>query len=115
MGALAKFLAATPRYGALLRSQYWKAEQLRSYTEARLEKVLAAAARIPFYRERFATGTRSGDFASVPTLSRADVRELNSSVRSLYPADTRLLADSSSGSTGLPVEFLFDRSHQRGR
>src|SRR5712671_3960308 len=115
MAVLAKFLAATPRYVALLRSQYWKAEQLRSYTEARLEKILAAAARILFYRERFATCTRTGDFASLPTLSRADVRELNSSVRSMYSAGMRFLADSSSGSTGLPVEFLFDHSHQRGR
>ena len=115
MAVLAKFLAATPRYVALLRSQYWKAGQLRDYTEARLEMVLAAAARIPFYRERFATCTRIGDFASLPTLSRADVRELNSSVRSMYSAGTRLLADSSSGSTDLPVEFLFDHSHQRGR
>jgi len=33
----------------------------------------------------------------------------------MYPAGMRLLADSSSGSTGLPVEFLFDHYHQRGR
>ena len=115
MAVLAKFLAATPRYVALLRSQYWNAEQIRDYTEARLEKVLAAAANIPFYRERFEDRTRIGDFVDLPILSRADVRDLNASVRSMYPPGTRLLSDSSSGSTGLPVEFLFDDSHQRGR
>jgi len=115
MAALAKFLATTPRYVALLISQCWTAEQFRSYTEARLEKVLAAAAKIPFYRERFGRSMRIGDFSALPTLRRADVLELNASVRSVYLAGMRLLADSSSGSTGLPVEFLFDNSHQRGR
>ena len=69
MAVLAKFLAATPGYLALRRSQYWDAEQFRDYTEARLEKVLAAAANIPFYRERF-EGSRIGDFAGLPILSR---------------------------------------------
>ncbi len=115
MAVLAKLVAAAPRYVALLRSQCWTAEQFRSYTEARLEKVLAAAAKIPFYRERFGRSMRIGDFSALPTLRRADVLELNASVRSVYLAGMRLLADSSSGSTGLPVEFLFDNSHQRGR
>ncbi len=115
MAVLAKFLAATPRYVALLRSQYWKPEQLRDYTEASLQKVLAAASRIPFYRERFAAQTKTGDFDCLPVLKRADVRELNASVRSIHPAGMRLLSDSSSGSTGLPVEFIFDGAHQRGR
>jgi phenylacetate-CoA ligase len=115
MAVLAKFLAATPRYVALLRSQYWKAEQFRDYTESCLEKVLAAAARISFYRERFAARPKTGDFACLPILSRAEVPELNASVRSIHPASMRLLSDSSSGSTGLPVEFIFDGSHQRGR
>src|ERR1700687_5765491 len=115
MAVLAKFIAATPRYVALLRSQYWKPEEHRDYTEACLEKILAAAARIPFYRDRFEGSPQARDFARLPTLSRADVRELNASVRSMYPASMRLLSDSSSGSTGLPVEFLFDHSHQRGR
>jgi phenylacetate-CoA ligase len=115
MAVLAKFLAATPRYFALRSSQYWVAEQFRRYTEARLERILAAAARIPFYRERFEGRTRIGDFHRLPILSRAHVRDLNASVRSMYPPGTRLLSDSSSGSIGLPVEFLFDDSHQRGR
>lgn len=33
----------------------------------------------------------------------------------MHSVAMRLLSDSSSGSTGLPVEFLFDDSHQRGR
>ena len=115
MAVLAKFLAATPRYLALRRSEYWDADQFRHYNEGCLEKVLAAAATIPFYRERFEGRTRIGDFHRLPILSRADVRDLNASVRSMYPPGTRLLSDSSSGSTGLPVEFLFDDSHQRGR
>jgi hypothetical protein len=73
MAVLAKFLAATPRYVALLKSQYWDAERFRHDSEACLEKILAAAAKIPLYRERFEGRTRIGDFAGLPILSRADV------------------------------------------
>ena len=40
---------------------------------------------------------------------------MNRSVRSLFPPDTGFIHKRSSGTTGVAAEFLFDRSHQRGR
>jgi phenylacetate-CoA ligase len=115
MPALTKILGAAPRYAALLRSQYWEPERRRVHIQTELAKILKAAARIPFYADRFNGAADLRSFARLPTLKRTDVSRLNASVRSLYSAGTRFLADSSSGSIGLPAEFLFDSAHQRGR
>ncbi len=108
-------LRAANRYHELKRSQYWSEEELASYTKARLEETLCAAARIKFYAGHFGGAPRAGDFTSLPILRRSEVRELNDSVLSLYPHGSRFSSDSSSGSTGMPAEFLFDASHQLGR
>jgi phenylacetate-CoA ligase len=115
MAGSLQLLGAAPRYAWLLRSQYWPAERLAGYAEARLEATLAAAARIPFYRRRFDAGTRVSDWAALPVLARADVPQLEASVRSLHPPGTRFVASRTSGSTGMPTSFLFDAAHQRGR
>ena len=107
---------AAPRYLALRRSQYWDAETLRAYQREALNKTLAAAAKIPFYAERFGGTPRAEDFRKLPRLRRTEIGALNGSVRALHRDDaSRFTAGRSSGSSGMPAEFLFDRSHQIGR
>ncbi len=115
MSAIARLLEAAPRYGALLRSQYWPRERLASYREQHLARTLAAAARIPFYTDRLGANPGPGDLARFPVLRRADVDALNLSARSLYPAGARFAYSRSSATSGSAVDFIFDRSHQNGR
>lgn len=96
-----------------LRSQYWPPERLVEAKTNKLTRVLAAAKKIPFYAERWPTN--GATLATLPVLKRRDIAALNTSVRSLYPADHPFAADRSSGSTGMPAEFLFGAVHQRGR
>jgi phenylacetate-CoA ligase len=115
MSALGMALDAAPRYAFLLRSQYWKPEQLRAYSERHLGRTLKAAAEIPFYADRLGGSRKPEDFARLPLLERTDISALNASVRSMYPPDRRFLWGASSGSSGIEAEFLFDRSRVRGR
>lgn len=115
MSALGMALDAAPRYAFLLRSQYWKPERLREYQQIRLERTLAAAAKIPFYASHFGGAPKLHDFARLPILERTQVAALNASVRSMYPPDRPYLWGASSGSTSIEAEFLFDRSRVRGR
>lgn len=115
MSALTKAISAAPRYATLLRSQYWTPERLRAYTEGQLERTLTAATKIPFYSERFEANPKVEDFGQLAFLKRADIKALNSSVRALYPSTKTFLRGASSGSMGMPAEFLFDRSRLRGR
>ena len=106
---------AFPRYLRLLRTQYWRPDKLRKYIDERLQDSLAAAVRIPFYRERFGADVRDLSFASLPILPRREVSQLAESVRSLYPAATQFLSARTSGSTAMPVTCYFDTRHQAGR
>jgi phenylacetate-CoA ligase len=106
---------AAPRYLALRRSQYWDEATLSRYQHDALSETLAAAAKIPFYAEVFGTSApRIEDFGKLPRLRRSDIRALNQSVRS-RPQTAEFTSGRSSGSSGMPAEFLFDRSHQIGR
>jgi phenylacetate-CoA ligase len=110
-----QLVSTVPRYLALLRSQYWSEERWRGYRKARLERVLEAAARIPFYARRFGKAASSMDFNRLPVLRRSEIAELNRSVRDSSPPRSDLIVDWSSGSTAMPAEFIYDRAHQRGR
>jgi len=68
-------LQAGPAYLRLRRSQYWPDERLRGLVQTRLRETLAAAARIPFYRDRLGTRTRPEQLAELPILPRAQVGE----------------------------------------
>jgi hypothetical protein len=70
MSDLGMALDAAPRYAFLLRSQYWKADQLRAYRERRLAHTLEAAAKIPFYAHRLGGSPKPDDFARLPMLER---------------------------------------------
>jgi len=87
------------------------------YAEEHLAATLAAGERIPFYRERFGSvASRRCDLTRLPILSRREIPALVDSVRSLHPAKTRFVDSSrTSGSTGMPVSFLFDAQHQASR
>ena len=115
MGLLGRLIEAAPRYAGLLRSQYWRSEQMDAWREEHLERTLRAAANIPFYAERLGGAMRPADLATLPILSRGDIVPLGASVRSLYPPNTKFIAERSSGTSGVAVELLFDRSHQTGR
>jgi hypothetical protein len=88
VSAFVRLLETATRYAQLLRSQYWRAEQLHVYQEERLQKALAAS-KIPFYAERFGDVACLDGFRQLPILRRADVDSLNSSARSLYPPGSR--------------------------
>jgi phenylacetate-CoA ligase len=115
VSALATLLEAAPRYAQLLRSQYWPAERLHAYQEERLKATLTAAAKIPFYAERFGDAACVDDFRRLPFLRRSEVDLLHRSARSLYPPGSRFAQASSSGTSGARAECIFDRYHQRGR
>ena len=115
MSGFTRLIEAAPRYAALLRSQYWRPEQLDSYREQQLEKTLRAAAKIPFYAERFGGAPQAGDLLHLPLLKRAEVGPLGASVLSLYPPGIPLVGERSSGTSGIAVKLLFDSSHQRSR
>ena len=115
MAATRILLGVLPRYLELLRSQYWSQEKRAAYSNRRLAETIEAAWRIPFYRERLGSFGRGADLQRLPVLKRSEVPLLNKSVRERQPESTSFLSDSSSGSTGMPVEFLFDRAHQVGR
>jgi len=115
MGFLSVLAAATPRYFKLLRSQYWDPEDLRDYVHSAIGQTLRAASRIPFYGQRFDGSLSARDLDHLPILHRSEIGQLNQSVRSLFTEGNAFSSDSSSGSTGMPVEFLFDLSHQSGR
>ena len=108
-------LPVVPKYLGLLRSQYWREDQIEDLARRRLQKTIAASLTIPFYKDHF-SGAHPGDnLCYFPTLKRRDIPLLNQSVREVHRDQSELLSDNSSGSTGMPVEFLFDASHQSGR
>jgi phenylacetate-CoA ligase len=115
VSALANLLGAIPRYAALQRSQYWPRERLDAYTQSRLRRTLRAAVAIPFYAAAFRRSSTPERLCGLPVLRRADVAALEQSVRSLHPPGRALQSDRSSGSSGMPVRFLFDGRHQWGR
>jgi phenylacetate-CoA ligase len=115
MASLSIFARASAQYARILRSQYWDPERQSAHARGLIRETLSAASRIPFYAQSSGDDLRSCELEAVPILGRAEVPQLNQSVRSLYTSTTKFSSDSSSGSTGRPVEFLFDNSHQAGR
>jgi len=116
MGRFGRSGGALLRYLNLRQSQYWTADRLRQSVDKRLLETLGAAARIPFYAGRLDGDLKRPDqLAKLPVLPRAEIPSLAASVRSLHPSDTHFLFSRTSGSTGMPVSFFFDESHQAGR
>jgi phenylacetate-CoA ligase len=115
MAKIRSLLPIGPKYLRLLRSQHASPESVGAESRRHLEEVLRAAQEIPFYREHFGAAANSSELRDYPILKRADIPALNRSVRDRIGSDLKPSHDNSSGSTGMPVEFLFDMSHQAGR
>lgn len=113
--SILSLVSAGKAYTRLARSQYWSPEALQKQADTRLAEVLRAATAIPFYRERLGAGADASQLSSYPILSRREIPALNRSVRDGLRPEVEFFHDDSSGSTGMPVEFLFDATHQAGR
>jgi phenylacetate-CoA ligase len=99
-------------YSELLASERFPAEDIRELQLAALRRVLAAAAAVPFYKRRFAEGgfdplaVRSlDDLSELPLLEREELIRLGPAGLSVRPF--RGTRQSSSGSTGRPVEVVW--------
>jgi len=106
---------AANAYARLARSQFWGSDTLHAQANANLVETLRAGATIPFYRERLGAGANPVELGSYPVLKRSDISALNRSVRERIAVGAKFFHENSSGSTGMPVEFLFDAQHQSGR
>jgi len=116
MQRLDGLIGAIPQYLLMLRSQYWSQEKLSRYVNGHLDATLAAALRIPFYRERFDSKvSRSQELTSLLILPRYEIPRLAASVRALHGDASLLASGLTSGSTGNPVSFFYDAAHQASR
>ncbi len=122
MSQIATLLPVVPRYLRLLRSQYWSPAVMEAHRCAQLAQIMRAASQIPFYRQRLdgleqrpSNTFATSDLARMPILKRAEVSALDQSVREIIGKNAVFFSDKSSGSTGMPMEFLFDATHQAGR
>lgn len=110
----------TPRMRALI-SQWQTLErmplaQIRTRQLDRLRHILRAAARTPFYAERFrAAGLAPGDITALddlnalPVLTRQDIRD-HAADMTVPGVREPVIARKSSGTTGEPISFLQSRS-----
>lgn len=112
MRPTAGLASAAVTLARLERSQWWPVSRLRRLQRRRLEETLHAASRFAFYRELWGSD-RSRPLEQLPVLERQDVPRL--AMEAERNGGRNVLRDRSSGSTGMPAEFLFDRRHQRGR
>jgi phenylacetate-CoA ligase len=115
MAKIGILLPVIPKYARLLRSQYASKAALEAESHRRIDKTLRAADEIGFYRERFGAAASSSQLRNYPILMRSDIPALNRSVRQRIGNAAEVFHENSSGSTGMPVEFLFDAAHQSGR
>ncbi|HRQ68412.1 MAG TPA: hypothetical protein P5031_07595 [Candidatus Syntrophosphaera sp.] len=107
------------KYLQLLRqSQFWSAERLREFQNARLRELIYHAYKnVPFYREILDRSSITPkdiqtveDLQKLPILSKNDIRE---GIRSRRLLDSsaklkNLERNNSSGSTGEPLQFYLD-------
>lgn len=103
----------------LVRLQYLPYEELRARQEQKLRRLIDHAHNhVPFYRERLETlGLKPSDIRSLedlahlPVLTREDVRRnFPARITADNIASRRGRLDRTSGSTGVPLEFIRDRA-----
>jgi len=100
---------------AYTESQWWPAERHHDQAGVRLRRVIAAAARNPFYEQRFRDhGVGPQDLRNVtdlsrfPVLEKADLHALRASLPSGIRGEVRKTA----GTSGFPVEVVASSSAQ---
>lgn len=112
------------RYGGRFReyrafldeSQWWSADRLREWQDARLREIVRHAfAQVPYYRRRFAEyGVRPDDIRTqedlhrLPLLTRKDIIENFDDLVARSASRRSLQLGHTSGTTGSPLEVLYD-------
>ena len=104
---------------ALAERQWWRPEALRARAETKLRALVEHAARhVPYYRDLFsAAGLAPGDVRTLEDLARVPMTT-KEGLRRAFPQrttaenlpPTRRRRMMTSGSTGMPLEFYWDRS-----
>jgi phenylacetate-coenzyme A ligase PaaK-like adenylate-forming protein len=107
------------RYLRLLKqTQYDPPDVIRAHQWIAVQKLLKHAYyTVPFYRERFGQlGLHPNDFKRLedvqrlPVLTKSDLRKHASRLRSDLYTDDELMVKRTSGSTGVAIEVVIDRS-----
>jgi len=105
------------------KSQYWNADQLASYQDVQLKKLLIHAGNnVPYYRELFneigfdpnAFKGRE-DLMQIPSLEKETVRTRKIEFIADNAARFGLTNDSTSGSTGKPLHFILSDDVQANK
>ncbi|HTK90846.1 MAG TPA: hypothetical protein VL948_11380 [Verrucomicrobiae bacterium] len=104
---------------ALAERQWWRPEVLRAHAETKLRALVEHAARhVPYYRDLFsAAGLDPGDVRTLEDLARIPLTT-KQELRPAFPQRTtaenlpvaRQRRMMTSGSTGVPLEFYWDRA-----
>ncbi len=121
--SLAKEKAISWDVRALLQSQFWPHEELERIQIERIRTLLSHASQIPFWKEWFskhavdsARIATLNDFKKIPPITRKDFLGKSWADVTNEPDMTRLNKigekDHTSGSTGFPLYFYFDRSSE---
>jgi phenylacetate-CoA ligase len=107
-----------PEYASLRESQWWSRGQIEELQARRLRRLVASAARVPFYRKAFrASGVGPedvhtiADIGRLPVLEREDLERLG--VKGMRTPGSWGMRARSSGSLGRPVEILWPLEQMR--
>jgi phenylacetate-CoA ligase len=126
----AKALSILPRYRTLRamykflqKSQWWSKEQIEEYQRQQLKKLLAHAyANVPYYRAIFdklglvPNNVRDlADLEQLPLLTRDSARENIGALKARNYAVKDLEGVATSGSTGSPLGFYYEKGTSRAR
>ena len=103
----------------LQRSQWRSPSEIAAFQSTELRRLLHHAyAHVPFYRDRFdAAGVRpadivtAADLEALPLLSRGEAQESTARRRALAPPHP-WITKRTSGSTGQPLEFVYDEGSE---
>ncbi len=107
-----------PEYASLKESQWWSRERVDQKSASELRRIVAIAAKVPFYREKFdAAGVSSrdirtpGDIRRLPIFEREDFERLG--IAGLRVPGSRGVKAATSGSLGKRAEFQWSLSQMR--
>lgn len=109
-----------PEFARLTESQWWPRDRIEAVQVEGLQRLVAAATAVPFYRDRFASAGLSpsdirsiDDLRRIPVLERQDVDRLG--LNGLRRPGSWGLHAASSGSIGKPVHLLWPLSEMQWR
>ncbi len=105
------------------KSQYWNADQLASYQDEKLKKLLIHTGKhVPYYRELFKeigfnpnTSRGREGLTQIPTLEKETVRTRKIEFIADNAAKYGMTKDSTSGSTGTPLHLILSDNVQANK